>query len=137
MVESEEPSSNKGRVLVVEDDLDLRDMVALMLEERGYRVDTAANGREALDCFEDSRPDLILLDMRMPVMNGWEFVDAMRRRYSGLNGGLPPVVVMTAAEDARQRAAEVSAVGYVSKPFDIDELLFTIANCLTRGQTPS
>ena len=75
-------STPAKRVLVVEDDEALRDIVELALTDAGYRVVTAANGRAALDEVAREMPGLILLDMKMPVMNGWEFVSAFRARYA-------------------------------------------------------
>ena len=65
-------------ILVVDDDEDLQQLLRLVLEGQGYSVETASNGEEALACFERRRPGVILLDMRMPVMNGWEFAAALR-----------------------------------------------------------
>ena len=68
-------------------------------------------------------PDLILLDMKMPVMNGWVFAKEYHRRYD--KGA--PIIVVTAADDARQRAIETGAVGWISKPFDADDLLRAVS----------
>jgi CheY-like chemotaxis protein len=110
-------------VLVVEDDTDLRELAALVLESSGYQVLLAANGREALRQVEQGLPDLVLLDMKMPVMNGWEFARQLRERFDDR----PPIVVMTAAEAAAERAAEIAAEGYLSKPYDITALVATVA----------
>jgi CheY-like chemotaxis protein len=104
---------------VVEDDPDLRALEAELLSSAGYRVTTAADGLEALDRAEEERPALVLLDMRMPRMDGWKFAAAFRERY----GDACPIVVVTAAEDARRRAEEVGASGWLAKPFDVDEVL--------------
>lgn len=115
-----------GYVLVVEDDQEIRDFVALVLEAEGYTVRTACNGVEALDMVHDSRPRLILLDMRMPVMDGRTFVQAYRQQA----GPHAPVLVLTAAPDPQQAAREVQADGYLAKPFDLDHLL-TLARRFT------
>jgi len=83
----------EGPVLVVEDDPDLRALEAELLSSAGYRVTTAADGLEALDRVEEERPALVLLDMRMPRMDGWKFAAAFRERY----GDACPIVVVTAA----------------------------------------
>ncbi len=114
--------SEKRPVLLVEDDFDLMGMVEMLLSGDGYRVVTAANGREALDRVAQEMPGLILLDMKMPVMNGWEFAREFRARYDRQ----APIVVLTAAEDARKRAEEIGAEGYLGKPFDIDDLLYIV-----------
>lgn len=106
-------------VLVVEDDADLLSMVRLVLEGAGYRVVTAAEGAEALQKVAGEMPALILLDMKMPGMDGWEFSRHFRARYNRQ----APIVVLTAAENARRRAEEIGAEGYLGKPFEISELV--------------
>jgi urea transport system substrate-binding protein len=115
-----------ARILVVDDDPDMQDVMALALEAGDYRVDRASNGQEALERVEERMPDLILLDMRMPVMDGWAFSAELRRRY----GHRVPLVVCTAAEDARRRGREVAAVGCLSKPFELEELLHLVESVL-------
>ena len=111
----------KPFVLVVDDEPDLRELVAVTLADEGFDVDVARDGREALDHIARRVPDLILLDMMMPVMDGRALCEALRS-----NGGLPRVVVMTAADHVAQCAREVGAVGWLAKPFDIDDLVIAI-----------
>jgi CheY-like chemotaxis protein len=106
-------------VLVVEDDPDLLSLVELILRDAGYRVATASHGRAALARVAEEMPALILLDMRMPVMNGWEFA----REFRALYGRAAPIVVVTAAENARARADEIGADGWLAKPFDLEDVL--------------
>jgi len=106
-----------GRILVVDDDPDLREFLRLMLTSMGFEVTSAANGQEAFDVMEGHDPDLILLDMKMPVMNGWEFCRAIEGRDAR-----PPIVVLTAAPDPACRAAEVHADGWLGKPFEYADL---------------
>jgi CheY-like chemotaxis protein len=110
-------------VLVVEDDPDLLALVELLLVDEGYRVRTAPEGRAALAHVEAEMPALVLLDMRMPGMDGWEFAREFRARY----GRAAPVVVVTAAEDARARAEEIEADGWLAKPFDLEDVLTVAA----------
>ena len=110
-----------GRILVVDDDPDLREFLRLMLTSMGFEVTSAANGREALDVMDGHDPDLILLDMKMPIMNGWEFCRALEGRDAR-----PPIVVLTAAPDPAARAAEVCADGWLGKPFEYEELEATV-----------
>jgi CheY-like chemotaxis protein len=110
-------------VLVVEDDADLVSLMALVLSDVGYRVRTAPEGAAALARVAEELPGLILLDMRMPGMNGWDFAREFRARY----GRACPIVVVTAAENARARAQEVGADGWLSKPFEIDDVLRIVA----------
>lgn len=107
-----------GAVLVVDDDPSILDTLAEFLDMEGYAVQTATNGAEALDEVERAEPSVVLLDMRMPVLDGWGFAQALRERGRQL-----PILVMTAAQDARQWAQEVGAAGYVAKPFDLMDLL--------------
>lgn len=94
---------------------------AVLLEE-GYEVSTASNGQEALAEVQRDLPSLVLLDMCMPVMDGWRFAEEVRQ-----HGIDVPIVVMTAAQDARRWASEIGAEGYVAKPFDIEDLLTAVA----------
>jgi CheY-like chemotaxis protein len=110
-------------VLVVEDDADLVSLMELVLSDAGYRVRTAPEGGAALARVAEEMPGLILLDMRMPGMNGWEFAREFRARH----GRAAPIIVVTAAENARARAAEVEADGWLSKPFEIDDVLRMVA----------
>jgi len=105
-------------VLVVDDDEVILAAVAGVLGQEGYRVETATNGSEALDVVEHNHPDLVLLDMRMPVLDGWGFARALRERDITLR-----IVVMTAAQDARRWAEEIGANAYLAKPFDLDDLI--------------
>jgi len=107
------------RVLVVDDDTSIRSFVEMALDGEGYAVSTATNGAQALEVTGELQPDLILLDMRMPVMDGWTFARAYRQQA----GPHAPIVVITAATDAGERAAEIQADGFLGKPFDLDELL--------------
>ena len=105
-------------VLVVDDDTSILDTVSSILSGEGYDVVSAATGEEALAAVARARPMVILLDMRMPVMDGWAVARAMREQ-----GIKVPIVVMTAAESAKRWADEVGAEGYLAKPFGLDELL--------------
>ena len=114
-------------ILLVEDDADLRECVEMLLVARDYAVESAANGQEALDAIERNRPDLILLDMKMPVMNGWQFCRALDAR----GGHPPPIVVVTAAHDPAGRAAEVHAQAWLGKPFELDDVESTVRRVLS------
>src|SRR5436190_17304232 len=105
-------------ILIVDDDASIRLTVSDVLDMEGYPVVTAANGAEALEQLEHTPARLVLLDMRMPVMDGWGFAEALASR-----GVKIPILVMTAADNARVWAEEIGADGYVAKPFDLSELI--------------
>ncbi len=106
-------------VLVVEDDPDVREMIATALELEGADVLTAANGREAFDLARAHLPRLIILDLMMPVMTGEEFRSAQLAHDTIRD---IPVVVLSAHHDAPQIAARLNAVACLHKPIDIDQL---------------
>jgi two-component system response regulator MprA len=108
-------------ILVVDDDENIRNLLQLLLEDEGFSVVLARNGREALDRVAEKRPRLVLLDLQMPEMSGWEAHERLRADCRNL-----PVVFMTAGEHARREAARHGADGYLAKPFEIDDVLRTV-----------
>lgn len=108
-------------ILVVDDDPEILEMLRDFLEGEGLTVHTASNGAEALETLDELVPSIILLDMRMPVLDGWGFAEQLRARRLNY-----PIVVMTAADSARRWAEEIGASGYIAKPFDVNELLQAI-----------
>ncbi len=108
-------------ILVVDDDPDILDTVSQILDLEGYRIERATNGAEALQVVDQTRPALVLLDMRMPVLDGWGFARELKERGIQL-----PIVVMTAARDARVWAREIGADGCLAKPFELFDLLSTV-----------
>lgn len=111
--------ADRKPILVIDDDETILSTVELLLEDEGYSVLLASNGQEALAYIEQQSPALILLDMKMPVMDGWGFVAAYRSQA----GPHVPIIVMTAAHEPADRATAVAAEAYIAKPFDIDQLL--------------
>jgi two-component system, chemotaxis family, chemotaxis protein CheY len=107
-------------VLVVDDDADVRELLAAVLKSEGYDVLTAENGAAALSVLRDTLPDLIVLDLMMPVMNGWEF-RAAQLDDPALAG--IPVMVVTADASTRTRAASLGVQAYMTKPIQFDRLL--------------
>jgi CheY-like chemotaxis protein len=109
-------------VMIVEDDRDTREMLGRFLELEGFDVRTAANGQLALAALREDVPSVIVLDLMMPVMNGWQFREEQTRdpRFSDI-----PVVVVTAA-GPRDDIPAISADAWLSKPVDFDRLLETI-----------
>jgi CheY-like chemotaxis protein len=112
-----------ARVLVVDDDDDLREVMCEALSAEGYEAVQAEDGQRALARLRERRVDVILLDLMMPNMNGWEF-RAEQQRDPALAG--IPVIVMTAATDV-SRTAELAASAYLQKPVALGALLETVA----------
>jgi DNA-binding response OmpR family regulator len=125
------PATNESRLVqVVEDDPDVGEIMEMILDAEGYGVLRAQDGREALDQLREAAPCLILLDLMMPGMNGWEF-RSEQLRHDEL--ARIPVVVMTGAGDDSAKVAELNAAAYIRKPVELDELLRVVANhCLKR-----
>ena len=112
--------SAKARMLLAEDDQDIADLLKLRLSERGLDITHAENGQQALNRIETESFDLILMDLQMPVMDGYTATEKIRTA-----GITTPILVMTASaiEADRSRAELVGCDGYVLKPVDIDNLL--------------
>ena len=111
-------------VLVVDDDPDIRAFMAASLEDSGYEVRTAVDGGVALALLRAWRPDLILLDLMMPRVDGWAFRQAQlaQKRLAAI-----PVVVMSAGYGAQNQAKKLATAAGLDKPFDLNELLATVA----------
>ncbi len=116
------------RILVVDDDHAIRDLLTALLGESGWRVDTAANGAEALVQVHQHRPDAVLLDLMMPVLDGWQF---MQMCWGDPYCDPARVVVMSAAAGAAKAAQQLGAAAYIPKPFDVDHVLGTVDRLLT------
>jgi CheY-like chemotaxis protein len=117
------------RVLVVDDDPSILDTVSSILAGEGYQVMAAAGGAEALAHARTWHPTLVLLDMRMPIVDGWAVARALHESGSNV-----PVIVMTAAESARRWADEIGAAGYLAKPFALDELIDCVERFTARDE---
>jgi DNA-binding response OmpR family regulator len=120
-------------VLVVDDHPEIRDLMVKILERRGYRVSTASDGHDALTQFALARPDLVITDLSMPGLNGYQLCRLIR----GISS--VPVLIMSAQKGVEEKAYEMGADAFVSKPFDtealwaeIDELLLDTCR-LTNG----
>jgi len=109
------------RVLVVDDDASIRELLSTVLEDDGYEVMPAANGEDALAVCARWRPDVIVLDLMMPVMDGWTFAKRLRERDD------IPIVVLSAANDLERHAKSVGAIEVIGKPFDLDQLIPKVA----------
>lgn len=111
-------------ILVVDDDEGLQVTLEAILVDEGYEVVVASDGIAALDRVLDAPPQVILLDLMMPRMDGYTFASELQRRR--LHPGIP-IIVLTADGRAQQKAARVGAEGYLEKPFDLVALLDEVA----------
>jgi DNA-binding response OmpR family regulator len=108
-------------VLLVEDDQDIREVIADILQAQGYQVVVAENGAEGLRAIERSRPCLVLLDLMMSEINGWEFIDRVKAQSTELD-----ICIVTASP-----ALAPTGLPVLAKPLDLDRLLDTVArHCL-------
>jgi len=129
-VESAAGEPRQKRVLVVEDTSDIRELLTQILGDEGYDVVGVANGAEALDALNGGRFQLVLLDLMMPVMNGFELLGRLAENAEGH----PPIVAMSAFERFRGEARELGAESFLSKPVDIDRLLKEVERVLAVQQ---
>ena len=118
-----------ARILLVEDNDMNRDMLSRRLVRRGHEVVEARDGQEALDRANDASPEVILMDLNLPKIDGWE---ATRRLKADAATALVPVIALTAHAMPRDRqlALDAGADDYDTKPIDLDRLLEKIAACL-------
>jgi DNA-binding response OmpR family regulator len=121
-----------GRVLVVDDDQVIRDTLATALADEGYAVRVAADGRAALQLLDEWLPDLIVLDLMMPIMDGPAFRSAQRALARASH---VPVIVLSAAHNVQSRAAGLGASAVFAKPFDLISLLEAIEHTVS-GRRP-
>ena len=112
-------------MLVVDDDPDIRQVLRLMLTDEGYDVELAADGYEALEHVSRRRPDLVLLDLWMPGMDGWTLHGRLEQQAPDL-----PVAVMTAGRGPLAEAHRHRDAGYLAKPFDMDSFLRVVNGIL-------
>lgn len=112
-------------ILIVDDDFGIRDALTQIFEEEGYQVASAANGQEAISHLRDGtpRPKVILLDLMMPIMNGWEFRDEQRQDPQLAD---IPVVVISADRHLSDHASRLNANAYLPKPINFTMLLDTV-----------
>ena len=112
-------ASGFGKVLVVDDDVEIRETLSALLQHEGYDVSRAENGVQALEQLRRFHPDVVLLDLMMPVMSGWEVLDALQE--SGEIDQIP-IIVVSAMGAPGARAC-------LRKPVDLDELLAVVGRC--------
>lgn len=121
-------------VLVVDDDAEVRRLTEALLTAHGYQVLVAGQGREGIQRLCEQSPDLIVLDLNMPLMDGWQF-RAEQRYLPDPALAAVPVLLMSAAEDAAAHALFLGAVGVIAKPFDPDDLLEAVSAAIGSQQS--
>jgi len=123
------PDSNERRVLVVDDEPNIADVIAIALRYNGYAVETAGDGRAALEAVAETRPDLIVLDVMLPDLDGFEVAKRLRERADET-----PILFLTAKDTTEDKVRGLTLGGddYVTKPFSVEELLARIATILRR-----
>jgi DNA-binding response OmpR family regulator len=114
-------------VLIVEDEPDMLLLLRLTLEDAGFETCLAADGETALRRIDAERPDVVLLDLMLPVLDGWGVLAELATRPAG-----PPVVICSATDGRRERtrAAELGAVAFVPKPFEVEDLVRVLREAL-------
>jgi len=115
-------NGHHARVLVVDDDDELADVLRQALRESGYAVATVRHGAAALEVIGQIQPELILLDLTMPIMDGWSFVKQYRQRGNTVGR----IVLLTGHPNVREISLSLGADAYVGKPFALAELLTTM-----------
>jgi DNA-binding response OmpR family regulator len=123
------------KILVVDDEDDILHFLEMVLREKGYQVTTASGGHEALTRAQIDKPDLVLLDIMMPQMDGWEVLKLLRLDESTEQ---IPVAMVSARTDPRDRVQglQEGAVDYICKPFALDELLAKIDSIFHQIDAP-
>jgi len=119
--------------LIVEDEPDMLLLLRLTLEHAGFETCLAADGETALRRIDAERPDVVLLDLMLPVLDGWGVLAELATRTAG-----PPVVICSATDGRRERtrAAELGAVAFVSKPFEVEDLVRVLREALEGRRAP-
>ena len=123
------PPAMPFNILVVEDDDAIRETLQALLEQRDYDVTTASNGKVALEMLETRRPNLILLDLMMPILDGWEF---LKRLNNDEDFADIPVLVVSAASDRVPKGHQ----GFFRKPLDLSGLLERVQEIQQHGTVP-
>jgi len=123
-------TAERQKVLVVEDDESIREVISDVLEDKGFRVFPAVNGSDALKQLDSVRPDVMVLDLLMPVMHGWAFMETYLEKTGG---SLIPIVVVSVNPALPRSYHRLGVAHVVSKPFDVDTLAEAVEQASSRG----
>jgi DNA-binding response OmpR family regulator len=119
----------KKRILIVDDEDDILNLVRLILEDAGFECETARNGKEGLNAIHQQKFDLVLLDIMMPVLTGWEVLRYLRDNEQTCN--LPVAMLTARAFSAETPGIEITAYSdYITKPFEPDDLVERVRKIL-------
>jgi CheY-like chemotaxis protein len=127
VVTVEASTSGAPRVLVVEDDQAIREVIADVLDDHGFRVAAASNGEEALAALDRSMPDVVVLDLLMPVMHGWAFMESYGDKT---NGSSIPIVVVSVNPILPRSFDRLGVRCCIGKPFALDDLIDAVEDAL-------
>jgi DNA-binding response OmpR family regulator len=122
------------KILICDDDEDILDMLGLILEDTGYEIITEQNSSNLKHLIESRSPDLIILDLWMPVLSGDHVLKSLRRNPQTKD---LPVIVISASREGKSIADQAGASDYIAKPFDFDELISKIDQQLSLSELPS
>ena len=124
-------AENKQKIMIVDDDKNIAQLIRLLLEKQGYAVTTCENGSEALRLFESIKPDLLILDIMLPGMDGWEVCRSVRQQSA------TPIIMLSAKDETFDKVLglELGADDYITKPFDNKELVARVKAVLRRTAT--
>ncbi|MBI3398967.1 MAG: response regulator [Deltaproteobacteria bacterium] len=119
----------RERILIVEDELDMLDLIDFNLTRKGYITAGSLDGIDAVKKIRHFKPDLVVLDLMLPEMDGWKFCKSLRQKKSDV-----PIVMLTAKAMPEDRMAgfEIGADDYITKPFNVAELILRIERLLKR-----
>lgn len=119
-----------GKILVIDDNIDHRELIVIMLEAEGYKMFTAKDGSEGLEQIKANHPDLIICDVMMPGIDGIQMVKVLRQMPEHMN---TPILMITAYGEVMANATEAGANRTLGKPFDLDELINLVREMLPAG----
>jgi len=122
---------SKGNILIVEDNMDNYELVRFVLERNGYNVFLAVNGRDGVDAARLQKPDLIIMDMSMPEMDGWDATARIKKDPKTKHIPLVALTVHTLPAD-RKRALDAGVDSYLTKPINMDALIQIVDNLILK-----